>query len=107
MQFMRHASYHPGVSIKCDGEKKAVIRYVKSKQSEKMRSHDDFIKIYDRLCTSRISGLKKISCMVAADCFNLVYSFSIDTMHCVYLGVMKKLFSLWLDTKNHHRQILH
>lgn len=24
--------YHPGVSIKCDGDKKAVIRYVKSNQ---------------------------------------------------------------------------
>lgn len=95
--------YHPGVSVKCDGEKKAIIRYVKSKQLEKMRSHEDFINIYDRLRTSPISGLKKMSCMVAADCFDLVYSFSIDTMHCVYLGVIKKLFSLWLDTKNHQK----
>lgn len=42
-----------------------------------------------------------MSCMVAAREFDVINSFPIDYMHCVLLGVMPKLFSLWFDSKNH------
>lgn len=92
---------HPGTSIKCDGDRKAVIRYVKSQQSNEKRSHAHFLEIYERLKITSIMGIQKVSCMVAADQFDLVHSFSKDAMHCVHLGVMKKLLGLWLDSKNH------
>lgn len=48
-------------------------------------------------------GVKRISCMVAAIDFDLIFSFPIDYMHCVLLGIMKKLLNLWLDTSNHKK----
>lgn len=95
--------YHPGSLIKCDSDKKSVIRYVQSQKSNGVRSHADFIDIYNRLHSTAIKGIKKVSCMIAAPHFNLVNSFSIDSMHCVHLGVMKKLLNLWLDSKNHSK----
>lgn len=39
--------------------------------------------------------------MIAAKCFDLINSFSIDYMHAILLGVVRKLTDLWLDSKNH------
>lgn len=94
---------HPGSSIKCVGDKKSVIRYTKSVKSNEMRTHEHFIDTYGRLNTDSIMGIQNVSCMVAASHFDLVQSFAIDAMHCVHLGVMKKLLSLWLDTKYHQK----
>lgn len=42
--------------------------------------------------------------MVAAIGFDLINGFGIDYMHCVLLGVMKKLMNLWLDSTNHSKE---
>lgn len=39
--------------------------------------------------------------MTAAIGFDLANSYSIDYLHCVLLGVMRKLLSLWFDSKYH------
>lgn len=88
---------HPGILIK--GEKKSTVRYVKGSNDYEIRSHDSVIKVYEKLKSKPINGIKKISCMIAANMFDLIHGFAIDQMHCLHLGVMKLLLSLWLDSK--------
>lgn len=90
---------HPGVSIKRDENSKPYVRYVKGTYEN--RTHDSFIQTYNQFNADSVYGIKQVSCMVAAHSFDLVNGFSIDHMHCAELGIMKKLLSLWLDTKNH------
>lgn len=92
---------HPGISVKPGGNKKAVIRYVNNEKKYQIRSHNDVIETYGKLKSNPINGIKRVSCMVAAKHFNLIHGFSIDYMHNVLLGVMKKLMNLWLDSRNH------
>lgn len=88
---------HPGIPVK--GEKIKKVRYIKGTNDYELRTHSDFIQAYERLRSSPIEGIKKISCM-SADAFDLVDGFAIDPMHCVHLGVMKRLMNLWLEPKN-------
>lgn len=90
---------HPGIQV--PGEKKSVIRYIKGKNNYELRSHKKTIEIYKKKQAMPIQGLKRVSCMIAAKEFDLIYSFTIDYMHCALLGIMKKLLNLWLETKNH------
>lgn len=93
--------FHPGVSVR--GEKIAKVRYIKGNNNYELRTHKNFIEVYERLRSTPISGIKKKLCMVAAPTFDLVNGFAIDVMHCVHLGVMKWLLKLWLDPKNKSR----
>lgn len=92
---------HPGVSIKPDDKRKAVIRYVKGEYE--MRTHSQLIETYSHLESKPINDVKSISCMVAAQNFDLIHSFAIDHMHASELGIMKKLMCLWLDSVNHSK----
>lgn len=65
------------------------------------RSHDDTLNTYRRLKSVPVNGIKSMSCMVAADDFDVVEGFSIDYMHWGLLGVIRKLMDLWLNSKNH------
>lgn len=87
---------HPGILIK--GDKKLVVRYVKGSDNYGIRSHEKMMDTYGQMESTPILGIKKISCMVAAYDFDLIHSFPIDWMHCVHLGIVKKILSLWLDT---------
>lgn len=92
---------HPGVAIKKDMKAKSVVRYVKTEKSVNLRSHEEMVNTYGRLKSTPINGIKKVSCLVALDGFDLINGFCVDYMHAVLLGNMKKLMSLWLDSCNH------
>lgn len=94
---------HPGESIKRRENNKAVVRYVSGNYTS--RSHENFVETYKKLKPNAalINGIKGISCLVAATDFDLVNGFCLDYMHCVLLDVVKKLLSLWLDSKNHSK----
>lgn len=99
--------FHPGVSVKLNPKDKhstAYVRYGKRKTAEKPRTHFDIIETYRKLRQRHtpIDGIKEISCMIAAPEFDLVSGFAIDYMHCVLLGVTKKMMHLWLDSSNHN-----
>lgn len=87
-----------GDAIKKNNKSKAVVRFI-SKDSS-IRTHEKIINTYDKLRTKPIHGIKSVSCMVAAHGFDLVNGFCIDYMHCVLLGIMRKLLDLWLNTEN-------
>lgn len=91
---------HPGIAVKPEKKRKAVENYISTSTNYKIRTHKDVIDSYARLRSVPVKGIKNVSCMVAASDFNLIHGFGIDDMHCVHLGVMRKLLSLWLDTDN-------
>lgn len=105
-----HAGYyacgyclHPGTLIypkqQNNRKPKPYVRYIQS--NDPARTNDSFLNTYKQLQSKPITGIRGISCMVAAAEFDLVHGFNIDYMHCVLLGVMKKLMDLWLNSKNH------
>lgn len=90
---------HKGEVIKKNKQSKAVIRYTRNNSLS--RTHKDILDTYKKLKQTPLNGIKSVSCMIAANDFDLVNGFSIDYMHCVLLGVVKKLLNLWLETENH------
>lgn len=91
---------HPGVPIKSG--KTTTYRYVDG--SYEPRTHKKFIETYQNqkqmVFGKSIKGIRKVSCFVAVKHFDMVDGFSIDHMH-LELNMMRKLFSLWLDSVNH------
>lgn len=61
-------------------------------------SHDWMLSAYKQKQLETRFGA---SCMIAAEEFDLVNGFVIDYMHCVLLGLTKKLLDLWFNSKNH------
>lgn len=92
---------HSGDPIKSSKNAKSVIRYVRRLKEDTLRTHRGFLETYNRLRCTPIDGIKAISSMIALNDFDLVNGWSIDYMHCILLGVTKKLMTLWLDSKNH------
>lgn len=91
---------HPGHSVKGVNDKKSTVRYTKSSNEYPLRQHKDVLDTYRHLKSKPVNGIKSVSCMIGVVDFNLVHGFSIDYMHCVLLGVVKKLLNLWLEPKN-------
>lgn len=48
-----------------------------------------------------VCGVKGYSVMYILDHFDLINGNPVDYMHCVLLGVMKRLLRLWLESANH------
>lgn len=105
-----HAGYfacgfcmHPGVAVKKDKKSKSYVRYIDRRKEENLRTHEDFIETYEKLnkSSNSVNGIKTISCLVGAEDFDLVNGFAIDYMYCVLLGIMGKMFDLWLNSSNH------
>lgn len=49
---------------------------------------------------SKVNGYHGISPLIAFENFDIVNQIAIDKMHCIDMGVIKKMFNLFLDTKN-------
>lgn len=108
--FIGHSGYHacsyclhPGVSIKTatkdQSKQRSYVRYIYRPSS--IRSHESILNIYQQKSSMPIMGVRDISCMIAATDFDLVNGFVVDYMHCVLLGIVRKLIELWFDSKNH------
>lgn len=94
---------HPGEPIKNQNNSKSFVRYIHQEMPSASRTHRTLLETYKKLKSDPIKGVKKVSCMIAAKNFDLVNGFCIDYMHCVLLGVLKKLLGLWLDSVNHDK----
>lgn len=86
---------HPGESTEKG------VRYTSGYRNPP-RTHSNLIlTMKEVLKTNKpINGIKGISPMVGFPSFDLVRSMSIDYMHGVLLGVLKNMFTFWLDSKN-------
>lgn len=82
---------------------KSYVRYIYGNYAA--RTHSHMLQTYSQVKTNeRISGIHGLSCMVAAEGFDLVHGYNIDYMHCVLLGMTKKLLDLWLNSTNHREE---
>lgn len=48
-----------------------------------------------------VMGVKTLSPVVLLSHFDMARSFTVDSMHAVFLGVVKLYLDLWLNTKFH------
>lgn len=89
--------HHPGVSIRGQSGK-SYVRYCKLDYEPQIRTERETVQIVQAILAGRNEptlGFKAIPPMVAFDGFDLINGFVIDYLHCVDLGVMKRLFDLW------------
>lgn len=90
-----------GISVKAHKNAKPHVRLV-HEENVLIRTHENLLNIYGKPKSFPIYGVTGISCMIAAKQFDLINGFSIDYMHCILLGTMRKLLDLWLNSKNHN-----
>lgn len=99
--------HHPGMSIKLktkSNKKTSGIRYpIPIKDTVFVypaRSHENTLASMQRGNFNKSDdGVTGLSCLVSMPNFDIIESFGIDYMHCVLLGVMRKLFNFYFDPK--------
>lgn len=89
-----------GVPVRANKSATSHVRMVQE-ENIPLRTHENMLKIYHKPNSIPIHGVTGISCMIAARQFDLINGFSIDYMHCVLLGVTRKLLDLWFNSKHH------
>jgi len=64
---------------------------------------ETYAKITNKLTTSElgINGVPKLQQLAH---WNMIDRTALDVMHCVFLGVTKKLLSLWYKSSNHAKE---
>lgn len=91
--------YHPGKFVR-DLKGKGYIRYVHGSYNN--RQEKDVIEALSTMFNNNsgrnaeIMGFTKIPPMISFNGFNLIDGFVTDHLHCVQLGVMKRLLDIWL-----------
>lgn len=93
---------HPGCDIIVSGKKKA-IRYTTGAYSP--RSDIETLKAMNKKTFDPASsdGIMGISCLVSLPKFKIINGFGIDYMHCVGLGLVRKLLGFYANPKYHKR----
>lgn len=110
--------HRPGNPVKNEKKKsvKPVVRYTKRTPNDCMRTHNGTVLIMNKIEMEKSSNVKpakkpqkpeddpnkdihELTCMIAFDNFDMIYSFAIDYMHCVLIGVLLKMCDLWLNSK--------
>lgn len=91
--------HHPGIRVK-DRNGKSYIRYTYSQYPKRTQQEivNAFLKIDQENNDAGVNlfGLKSIPPMITFHGFDIIDGFVTDHLHCVHLGVMKRLLDLWL-----------
>lgn len=90
---------HPGTSVPTAGKK--MIRYPVADEVYEDRTNDATLSAM--LEKNQIDGVMDVSCLVSLPSFEIINGFGVDYMHCILLGVTRKLLDLYLNTKNHKK----
>lgn len=81
------------------------VKYTYKPSQYQLRTHHEMIKcmheVHGNKALQSKNGVKGISPMIVFKHFNIVWSFGIDYMHCVLLGVVPDLLNFWLDSSFH------
>lgn len=93
---------HPGSDVQVSRNFR-VIRYTNEEYSP--RSNRETLKAMNKASfdTNSNDGVMGISCLVSVPKFQIIKGFGIDYMHCVLLGVFRKLLDFYINPKNHKR----
>lgn len=68
------------------------------------KSREDMIQ--SQILNQNVNGYKGVSALIALDYFDVVWQPVIDKMHNIDLGIVKKLFSLFLDAENKKKRLV-
>lgn len=93
---------HPGVLVKVGGSKQ--LRFI-SDINGAIRTVSETLKEMKEaeLLRKPICGIKGVSILTSIPKFNVIFGLPVDTMHSVFLGVVKSLAELWFDQKHHRK----
>lgn len=90
---------HPGERIGTN------VKYTYTTIQYRARTHNEMIQLMHKVHREKDlkskDGIKGICPMIICKNFDLVWSFGIDYMHCVLIGVVPKLIEFWLDSSFH------
>lgn len=77
------------------------IRYC-SRDTAALRTNDQTrIDMFEAQATAtKVNGYNGISPLIAFDNFDIINQVAIDKMHCIDIGVIKRMFNMFFDTKN-------
>lgn len=94
---------HPGIAK--EKEKGKGIRYGCVDPPPARRTNMGTLIAMNSIMTSDVKisankGVIGVSCLVALSGFDIIEGFGIDYMHCVLLGVTRKLLNYWLASSN-------
>lgn len=94
---------HPGIKI--PNTSFNLYRYGKVDPPPLPRTNIETLKTMQAIMESKLStptadGIKGVSCLTSLYGFDIIKGFGIDYMHCILLGVMKKLLSFWIDSSH-------
>jgi hypothetical protein len=91
---------HEGKSV-MNKIKGSTIRYLYEHVPSEYRNHDDTVAAMLKANEKHpINGVKKLSCLTRLNNFDIIFSFSIDYMHQILLGVVRLLMTCWFSTNN-------
>lgn len=102
--------YHPGIPVKnlSNSNNNTSIRYINQETILELRTHNQTVQLAHRVSTESlrnqeekdsINGVKGNSALLLFDDVDLINSVPTDFMHCILLGVMKDLISIWLGMR--------
>ncbi|KAK3928284.1 Flap endonuclease 1 [Frankliniella fusca] len=101
-----HSGYHSCPKCFIRGEKSDrtgdVMAFPHQDELE-LRNHENYLECLDRCVTSKqeylgVDGPSMLSHILSS---SVIDSVSIDSMHCLFIGVTKSLLRLWFDPKYH------
>lgn len=109
-QTLQYNGYQSCGFCEHEGEKTdAGVRYTFSTEARNIRTHGSFIDAMDKIIENpnlKIQGIKGICPASTFSRFDMVKSFGIDYMHCVLLGVFKRLLEFWLCPSKKHKSYI-
>lgn len=78
------------------------VKYIVLNEEPRKRTQIETMEHMQRSLTSRnpIYGVKRPSCLINLQGFNIINSFVPDSMHCICLGIAEQFLRYWIDSKN-------
>lgn len=91
---------HPGERVE---KGKGYVQVYPYMEEVTERSHKDTVECGRNVVVGETFGVKGPTPLMSLPFFDIVSGFIVDSMHCIDLGVMRQLSTLWFDS-SHHRE---
>ena len=91
---------HPGLYVPT--VRRGGMKYVLLDELPRLRTEQETLQYMQESLTSRrpVYGVKRPSCLINLQNFNIISGFVVDSMHNINLGIVEQFLSYWIDTRN-------